>query len=311
MKKIIIVLLVLSFALVFTSCGSSAKVTKKKAEKKDIELIPQTANLIAEANISDFLKIEKLKTYLDKELKKNMPKEVAISLDDLKHVTFFSKIEDPKGLKTKPNFGFLLRGNNLTEDLLKKLLKDSEELKHNGNNIFKTKDASGLSLVKNVLVGGTLENTKKVLDLSKNKGKAVDKKVFQETFKSLNMSSAKMAMIVTPKFKESLVLALQKLPLPIGGLNVTLEKLEVIAMGSTVTDTHIKFKIMLKSDKDAVVALSASLTALIRMLASKADELESKAKGAKESFESIKFGAEGNYFVSSITVPISLINDIK
>jgi len=303
MKKTIVVLLSLAFVLSFSSCKNKGKLSG------DTKLIPAGTNAIAEINFEDIMKLKKVKKQIEKE-SKSFTKKTGLKPSDIKSMTLFANVDKLKDLERNPNFGFLVKGNDLGK-ALKELVKSGgkrvKESKHAGAKVYSQGPIS-LSLTGSNVVGGTLDNVKKILDLSKGKGKAVNTKEFSEIFKKLNASSAKGAVVLPKSTREELVKLAKKSPMPVAGLNELVQKLEVIAVGANVSSSSIEIKLVLKSDKKAIATLVTGLNGMLTMFAPQAEKMDKKMKGAKAAYDSIKLEAKGSYFVASVKIPASMLD---
>jgi len=305
MKKTIVVLLSLAFVLSFSSCKNKGKLSG------DTKLIPAGTNAIAEINFADIMKIDKIKKEMEKE-SKSFTKKTGLKPSDVKSMTIFVTVDKLRDLERNPNFGFLVKGNNF-EKALKELVKSGgkrvKESKYAGTKIY-SKAPISLALTGKDVVGGTLDNVKKILDLSKGKGKAVDTKEFSKIFKKLNASSAKGALIIPKSTREELVKMSSKgMPMPVAGLSEVVTKLDVIAGGANISSSSIEIKIVLKSDAKAVKTLVKTLNSLLEtMAAPMVKQYEAKMKGIKAIYDSLKIKADGSYLLISAKIPSSMLD---
>jgi hypothetical protein len=298
MKKTIVVLLTLAFVLSFSSCKSGAKLSG------NTKLIPEGTNAIAEINVSDFMKLAKIKKEVEKEGEK-FTKMTGIKPSDVKSITFFATVDKLRDLQRKPDFGFLVEGSGFTKDIFKNVPKSFTQIKYADTTIYDARDMA-MALNGKTVVGGTVDNTKKILDLGKGKGKAANVKEFAEIFAKLKASSAKGAVVVPKSTRDEL--AKMKSPMPVGGLTEVMQNLEVFAMGANVSSSSIEVKLVLKSDAKGVKALATSLDGLLKMFGAQAAGMDKKMPGAKEAFDSIKINADGKYLTASVTIPAKMLD---
>jgi len=304
MKKTIVVLLSLAFLLSFSSC------TKSKAKLSgDTKLIPAGTNAIAEINFADVMKLEKVKKQMDEESKK-FTEMTGVKPSDVTSITLFANVDKLRDLERKPDFGFLIKGKGFTKDIFKKVPKSFKQIKH-ADTVIYNMEKMAVALAGKTVVGGTIDNAKKVLDLSKGKGKAVDTKEFTAIFKKLNASSAKAAVVLPESTRKELVKMASSVPLPVAGLSDFVSKLKVISAGANISSSSVEFKMVIKSDAKAIKLLVPALNALLPMVGDQADKADKKMKGAKKAFDSIKLVADGDYFVASVKIPESLIDQMK
>lgn len=306
MKKTIIVLLSLAFVLSFSACKSKGKLSG------DTKLIPEGTNAIAEINFTDIMKLAKVKKELEGREGKSFTKKTGLKPSDIKSMTLFATVDKLKDLDRNPNFGFLVKGSGFDKamkELVKSAGKNIKELKYAGTTVY-TKSGISLSLTGNNVAGGTLDNVKKVLDLSKGKGKAVNTKEFSAIFSKLNASSAKGAVILPKSTRDELVKMSSKgLPMPVAGLSEVVAKLDVIAAGANISSSSIELKLVLKSDSKAVKTLVSTLNGLLKtMAAPMVKQYESKMKGVQAVYDSLKIKADGDYLVVSVKIPASMLD---
>ncbi len=298
MKKTIVVLLTLAFVLSFSSCKKKGKLAG------DTKLIPEGTNAIAEINVSDFMKLEKVKKEVTKE-GKMFTKMTGIKPSDVKSITLFATVDKLRDLERKPNFGVLINGSGFSKDMFSKLPKGFKKLAYAGTTIFND-DGFGFALVGKTLVGGTVDNTKKILDLKAGKGKAANVKEFAAIFAKLNASSAKGAVVVPKSTKKDLSKMTKMMPVP--GVAGVLQKLEVLAVGANVSSSSIEVKLVLKSDAKAVKTLVDGLKPMLKMFGAKAAQMDKQMPGAKDAFDSIKLEADGAYLKASVKIPAKMLD---
>ncbi len=302
MKKTIVVLLTLAFVLSFSSCKKKGKLSG------DTKLIPAGTNAIAEINVSDFLKLEKIKKELGGFEGKSFTEKTGLKPNDIKSITLFANINKLRDLDRNPDFGFLVKGNGF-DSALKKLVKKGgkrvKETKYADKMIY-TKKPISLSLVGKNIAGGTLENVKKILDLSKGKGKAANLKEFSAIFAKLNASSAKAAVALPESTKKELGAMTGAMPVP--GVAGVLQKLEILAIGANVSSSSIEIKLVVKSDAKAIKTLVDGVKPMLKMFAGKVAGMDKQMPGAKEAFDSIKIEADGSYLKASVKIPAKMLD---
>jgi len=304
MKKTIVVLLSLVFVLSFSSCKKKGKLSG------DTKLIPEGTNAIAEINVSDFMKLEKVKKELSGMEGKSFTKKTGLKPEDVKSITLFATIDKLKDLERNPNFGFLVKGNGFDKaikEVVKSAGKSIKELKYAGSMIYSKRDLS-LSLIGNNVAGGTIENVKKILDLSKGKGKSLNTKEFAKIFGKLKASSAKAAVIVPEVTRKEL--AAIKSPMPMAGLNEVVQKLEVFAVGANVSSSSIEVRLVLKSSSKDIKKLVEALNGMLKMFGAQAAAMDKGMPGAKDAFDSIKINADGDYLTASVTIPAKMLEKL-
>jgi len=305
MKKTIVVLLSLAFILSFSACKSKGKMSG------DTKLIPAGTNAIAEINIADLMKLDKVKSELEGREGKSFTKKTGLKPSDVKSITLFATVDKLRDLERHPNFGFLVKGSgfdNAMKELVKSAGKRIKELKYADKVIYSKRDLS-LSLIGKNIAGGTLDNVKKILDLSKGKGKSLDTKEFASIFKKLNASSAKGAVILPKSTREELVKMAKGSPMPVAGLNDVVAKLKVIAAGANISNSSIELKFVIKSDAKAVKTLVETAKTLLKtMAAPMVKQYESKMKGVQAVYDSLKIEADGDYMLISLKIPASMLD---
>ena len=298
MKKTIVVLLTLAFVLSFSSCKKNGKLSG------NTKLIPEGTNAIAEINFSDFMKLDKVKKEITKEGKKFI-KATGIKPSDVKSLTLFATVDKLRNLERKPDFGVLINGSGFSKDMFKNLPNGVKKLEYAGSTIF-SDNGFGFALAGKTLIGGTVENTKKILDLSKGKGKSANIKEFSAIFAKLKASSAKAAIIMPESTKKDLGKMAGMTPVP--GVGTVLQNLEVLAVGANVSSSSIEIKLVLKSDSKAVKTLVDGLKPMLKMFGAKAAEMDKGVPGAKEAFDSIKLEADGAYLKASVKIPAKMLD---
>lgn len=302
MKKTIVVLLTLAFVLSFSSCKKKGKLAG------DTKLIPEGTNAVAEINVSDFMKLSKVKKELEGRDGDSFTKRTGLKPSDIKSMTLFATVDKIRDLERNPNFGFLVKGNDL-DKAIKVLVKSGgkrvKELKYSGAAIY-TKDHLSLSLTGNNVAGGTIGNVKKMLDLSKGKGKAANLKEFAAIFAKLNASSAKGAVVLPESTKKDLLKMTKMMPIP--GASGVLQKLEILAVGANVSSSSIELKLVLKSDAKAVKTLVAGLKAMLKGYGAQATAMDKAMPGAKAAFDSIKLENDGAYLKASVKIPAKMLD---
>jgi len=307
LKVIITNLLLLSIVLFFFSC------TKKTKTKSIIntKLIPIENNLIVELKFKDLLSL--LPSIFQEDIEK-FKKELGIDVKLISSITIFTKInyiKDFKNFRDKSFYSLIINGDNLDKNifqkiprLLKRFNKEFKTINYSKFSIYKQKEET-MSLVANKLIAAKLYNTKKILDLSKNKGRSIDENKFISTFKEINTSSFKAIFFIPKEIKKEIHNYIQLFAFPIIGLTEFINEIKAIVVEANLSKSSIELRFIISSETKVTKTLVIELNKKLPKL------LETTEKRIKDIFTSLKIKQNKNKLIGSIKIPKSILYRIK
>lgn len=250
-----------------------------------IEMVPERANLLGQVNLTKILTDEDLTALYDKapkdpgnpqtfeEALDNLKDDYDIDLMDFNEIIFFTDTSESADAEDTTNFALIVKGTFDKDDLLAAIEDaategetelESTDYKGYELHVFEDEDGAFVFLSDEMLVIGTMEWVKDVIDVANGDGKALSGMVL-DTYNDLGDTLVKMAVeTVEPGQAE------EKLPDEMGDLLGDMSALEDIkTVGLTLDKKGSSVAVDMKmcaSDTESAEELQEAIDGLIGII---------------------------------------------